>query len=60
MIGQVHFGDGNEKNCCGIDLVSLMALCHHLFIIIKQIATDSQHSGFHFGTLKSNSQVTNG
>lgn len=26
VVGQVHFGDGNEKNCCGIDKVKSYAI----------------------------------
>lgn len=25
VIGQVHFGDGNEKNCCSVEMVSALS-----------------------------------
>ena len=30
VIGQVHFGDGNEKNCCSVEMLSTLNDNHYV------------------------------
>ena len=35
-VGQVYYGDGNEKNCCNIDKVSVLHVCYYANLLVQE------------------------